>query len=104
MLRRRIQLDSDHFRIDMSWRLATSLALGLMVGAAGAATWAYAYGKELVETADSHRTQALTAYPTWPQVVQVIREERVLSDRNNEVRHQEVMKRLERIEDRIMHQ
>jgi hypothetical protein len=102
MFKRRFKLDPDHFRIDMSWRMATSMAVGLIFGAAGAVTWAYAYGKELVATADAHRTEALLAYPTWPQVIVVIREERRAQDMANEQRHTEVMKRLERIEDRIM--
>jgi hypothetical protein len=102
MFRRHLKLDVERLRIDLSWRLATSMALGLIVGASAAVTWAYAYGKQLVATADEHRDAALTAYPTWPQVLLVIREERHAQDLSNEQRHEEVMKRLERIEDRIM--
>lgn len=101
-MRRRVNVDTEHFRLDMSLRLVVSLAIGLIMGASGAVTWAYSFGKEMVATADAHRTQALTAYPTWPQVVQTIREERLFIERANEARHQEIMQRLERIEDRLM--
>lgn len=102
MLRRRIKVDTEHLRIDLSWRLAASLATGLVLGASGAVTWAYAYGKELVATADTHRDQVLKSYPTWPQVLTAIREERQEVDKADRERHQELMKRLERIEDRLM--
>jgi hypothetical protein len=98
---KRIKLDPEKLRLDMSWRLAISLATGLVLGGAGTMTWAYSYGKELIATTDAHRNTALTAYPTWPQVLQVIREERQMLNQANELRHSEVMKRLERIEDHL---
>jgi len=98
---KRLKLDPEKLRLDMSWRLAVSLATGLVLGGAGTMTWAYSYGKELIATTDAHRTTALTAYPTWPQVLQIIREERQAINETNELHHTEVMKRLDRIEDRL---
>ena len=102
MLRKRFKFDLEQIRIDMTARMALACAVGLIVGVSMAVTWAYAYGRELVTTADEHRDRALIAYPTWPQVLQVIREERQAIDANGEERQKEVLKRLERIEDRLM--
>jgi len=98
----RLIRDPDTFRIDMSWKLATALAVGLLTGATLAVTWAYAYGDKLVATADAHRDQALVAYPTWPQVLQTMREERQEIDAANSARQTEILKRLDRLEDRLM--
>lgn len=78
------------------------MAVGLIVGAACTVTWAYAYGNKLVATSDGNTLAVLRAYPTWPQVLQVIREEREQIKADTEARHSQVMKRLERIEDRLM--
>jgi hypothetical protein len=97
-MRRRMRLDLDYVRLVMSWRLAW----GIAVGGALAVTWAYAYGDRLVTRSDERRDQTLKNYPTWPQVLNILRDERKAEAEDAEKRQAEVLKRLDRIEDRLM--
>ncbi len=100
-LPRRLRFFEDRLKIDLTWRPWVSLLTGLIVGIAIAITWTYAYGAKLVATADAHRDAVLKNYPTFSQVLQLIRDERDQVDRTNYQRHQEVMPGLDRIEDRV---
>jgi hypothetical protein len=97
-MRRRMRLDLDYLRLVMSWRLAW----GIAVGGGLAVTWAYAYGDKLVARADGRREDALKNYPTWPQVLEILRDERQAAAEEADKRQIEVLKRLDRIEDRLM--
>jgi hypothetical protein len=56
----------------------------------------------LVARSDIHTGEALKNYPTWPQVLGILKDERRATAEEADKRQAEVLKRLDRIEDRLM--
>ena len=95
---------TDRLTVEMSWKLAAALTFGLISGATGAATWAYAFRDSVIQRTDERRDVKLQAYPTYSNIEYMFRgmyDRMDQMDQQRQAEYKDLRNRIESVRDAI---